>query len=136
MRQPHGCGIKKLRELGHIESEMTLRILKTSISNLEASARACGYRGRYLPSGQLVFVHDGVLFGVDFDLDHLNPRGVTIPLLDDVADDGPIVSENHSLINSFKLRSHRPSEFERFVNYAIRPGIPIAYCSSHVRVLI
>jgi Abortive infection C-terminus len=28
--------IKKLRELGHIQSEMTLRILKTSISNLEA----------------------------------------------------------------------------------------------------
>jgi hypothetical protein len=28
--------IKKLRELGHIESDMTLRILKTSISNLEA----------------------------------------------------------------------------------------------------
>ncbi len=27
---------KKLKELGHIESEMTLRILKTSISNLEA----------------------------------------------------------------------------------------------------
>jgi hypothetical protein len=28
--------VKKLRELGHIESEMTLRILKTSISNLDA----------------------------------------------------------------------------------------------------
>ena len=49
-----------------------------------------GYRGRYLPSGELIFVHDGVLFGVDFDLDHLNPRGTAIPLLNDVADDGPI----------------------------------------------
>ncbi len=28
--------IKKLKELGYIESEMTMRILKTSISNLEA----------------------------------------------------------------------------------------------------
>ena len=51
---------------------------------------AGGYRGRYLPSGHLVFVHDGVLYGMDFDLDDLTPRGVARPLLDDVADKGPI----------------------------------------------
>jgi serine/threonine-protein kinase len=44
-----------------------------------------GYYGRYLPSGHLVFVRDGVLFGVPFDPDRLEVRGAPTPLLDDVA---------------------------------------------------
>jgi serine/threonine-protein kinase len=50
-----------------------------------------GYRGRYLPSGHLIYVHNGVLFAVDFDPDQLNPRGAAVPLLNDVADQGPIL---------------------------------------------
>jgi serine/threonine-protein kinase len=44
-----------------------------------------GYYGRYLPSGHLLFVRDGVLVGVPFDPDRLEVRGATTPLLDDVA---------------------------------------------------
>jgi serine/threonine-protein kinase len=44
-----------------------------------------GYYGRYLPSGHLVFVRDGVLFGVPFNPDRLEVRGAPVPLLDDVA---------------------------------------------------
>jgi serine/threonine-protein kinase len=44
-----------------------------------------GYYGRYLPSGHLVYVHQGVLFGVKFDPERLEVRGTAVPLLDDVA---------------------------------------------------
>jgi serine/threonine-protein kinase len=44
-----------------------------------------GYFGRYLPSGHLVFVHQGTLFGVPFDLSRLQANGIPVPLVDDVA---------------------------------------------------
>jgi len=44
-----------------------------------------GYYGRYLPSGHLVYVHQGVLFGVKFDPQRLETRGAPKPLVQDVA---------------------------------------------------
>jgi serine/threonine protein kinase/Tol biopolymer transport system component len=46
-----------------------------------------GYHGRYLPSRHVVYVHQSTLFAVPFDIESLEPRGVPVPLLDDVADD-------------------------------------------------
>jgi serine/threonine-protein kinase len=50
-----------------------------------------GYYARYVADtgsrGHLVFVHQGVLFGVPFDLDRLQVRGSAAPLLEDVAAD-------------------------------------------------
>ena len=43
-----------------------------------------GYYGRYLPSGQLVYVHQGVLFGVPFDATRLEVRGAPTPLVEDL----------------------------------------------------
>ena len=47
-----------------------------------------GYFGRYLPSGHLVYLHQGTLFAVGFDLDRLEIRGTPSPLLEDVAGNG------------------------------------------------
>jgi serine/threonine-protein kinase len=44
-----------------------------------------GYYGRYLPSGHLVYVYQGVLFAVAFDVDRLETRGAPVPLLEDVS---------------------------------------------------
>jgi len=44
-----------------------------------------GYYGRYLPSGHIVYVHQGALFGVGFDASKLAVRGSPVPLLDDLA---------------------------------------------------
>jgi serine/threonine-protein kinase len=44
-----------------------------------------GYFGRYLPSGHLVYIHQGVLFGVPFDVAHLKLLGTPSPLLEDMA---------------------------------------------------
>jgi serine/threonine-protein kinase len=44
-----------------------------------------GYFGRYLPSGHIVYVHQGVLFGVAFDPVRLEIRGAPVALVDDVA---------------------------------------------------
>jgi Tol biopolymer transport system component/predicted Ser/Thr protein kinase len=43
-----------------------------------------GYFGRYLPSGHLLYVHQGTLLGVPFDLDRLEVKGTPAPLLEDV----------------------------------------------------
>ena len=48
-----------------------------------------GYFGRYLPTsngaGHLVYLHQGTLFAVGFDLDRLEVRGTPVPVLEDVA---------------------------------------------------
>jgi serine/threonine-protein kinase len=44
-----------------------------------------GYYGRYLPAGYLVYVHQGVLFGVKFDPAKLQASGAPVPILQDVA---------------------------------------------------
>src|SRR5262249_30328268 len=46
-----------------------------------------GYFGRYLPGGYLVYVHEGTLFGVGFDVDRLEVKGTPTPLVEDVAGD-------------------------------------------------
>ena len=50
-----------------------------------------GYFGRYLPTGDatghLVYVHEGVLFGVPFDPARLEVRGAAVPILEDLAAD-------------------------------------------------
>jgi len=44
-----------------------------------------GYFGRYLPSGHLVYLHDGTLFAVPFDLDRLELIGQAVPVVEHVA---------------------------------------------------
>ncbi len=43
-----------------------------------------GYHGRYVPSGHLVYLHDGVLIAVPFDLDQLKVTGQITPSIDGV----------------------------------------------------
>ncbi|SPE37377.1 Serine/threonine protein kinase [Candidatus Sulfopaludibacter sp. SbA6] len=44
-----------------------------------------GYFGRYLPSGHLIYVRQGTLFAVPFDLKRLETTGMPAPQLEDVA---------------------------------------------------
>ena len=44
-----------------------------------------GYHGRYLPSGHLVFVHQGTLFAAPFDLDTLETTGAAVPAVEGVS---------------------------------------------------
>jgi serine/threonine-protein kinase len=44
-----------------------------------------GYYGRYLPSGHIVYVHQGALVGVRFNPERLEVLGSPVPILEDVA---------------------------------------------------
>jgi serine/threonine-protein kinase len=44
-----------------------------------------GYHGRYLPSGHLVYVHQGTLFALRFDLDRQEVTGLPVPMLEGLA---------------------------------------------------
>ncbi len=41
-----------------------------------------GYFGRYVPSGHLIYMHQGTLFAVRFDIDRLETMGRAVPALD------------------------------------------------------
>jgi serine/threonine-protein kinase len=41
-----------------------------------------GYHGRYLPSGHVVYVHDGTLFALPFDLARLEANGAAVPVIE------------------------------------------------------
>ena len=43
-----------------------------------------GYYGRYLPSGHLVYLHEGTLFAAPFDLDRLELAGQPVPAVERV----------------------------------------------------
>ena len=45
-----------------------------------------GYFGRYVPSGHLLYIHAGTLYGVAFDLAHLETRGTPVPLVENLTD--------------------------------------------------
>jgi serine/threonine-protein kinase len=68
--------------VGLDDAEIGVIALKTGATKIVHSG---GYYGRYVPSGHLVYVHQGVLFGVAFDVDRLEIRGAPVPLADDVA---------------------------------------------------
>jgi serine/threonine-protein kinase len=85
---PGGHAILVTRDTGSGTANVEVLSLSTGLTTVVAPG---GYRGRYLPNGHLLFVHEGVLFGVAFDLERLQPRGVPVPLLDDVADNGAII---------------------------------------------
>ena len=40
-----------------------------------------GYYGRYLPSGHVVYVHEGTLFAIPFDLNRLETTGPSVPVI-------------------------------------------------------
>ncbi len=46
-----------------------------------------GYLGRYVPSGHLVYMHEGTLFAAPFDLDHLELAGPAVPAVEGITAD-------------------------------------------------
>jgi len=74
--------------LGFEDASITAVSLKTG--EMKILVRG-GYYARYLSTGDatgdLVYVHDGVLFAVPFDPARLELRGTAVPLLEDVAGD-------------------------------------------------
>jgi eukaryotic-like serine/threonine-protein kinase len=43
-----------------------------------------GFHARYLPSGHLVYMHEGTLFAVPFDIKRLDVKGQAVPILEGV----------------------------------------------------
>jgi len=62
-----------------------------------------GYFGRYVPSGHLVYIHQGTLFAVGFDLDRLEVRGTPAPLLQDVAGNAATGGGHYDVVKNATL---------------------------------
>ena len=70
-------------------SESNFNTASLEVVSLSTGERKVIYRGgsygRYVPSGHLVFVNAGTLFGVPFDLDRLEVQGSPVPVLQQVS---------------------------------------------------
>jgi Tol biopolymer transport system component/predicted Ser/Thr protein kinase len=64
--------------------DASIEVVRLSTGERKTLQRG-GYFGRYLPSGHLVYMHQGTLFGVPFDAARLELRGTPTPILEDVA---------------------------------------------------
>jgi predicted Ser/Thr protein kinase len=64
--------------------EATIEVVSLKTGKAKTLLRG-GYFGRYLPSGHLIYVHQGNLFAVPFNLGRLETRGAPVPILNDVA---------------------------------------------------
>ncbi|HUA59307.1 MAG TPA: protein kinase [Verrucomicrobiae bacterium] len=67
---------------GFDSANIEVLLLKTGETRI---VQRGGYFGRYLASGHLVFLHNGTLFGVPFDLGRYETRGLPAPVFEDVA---------------------------------------------------
>jgi len=65
-----------------------------------------GYYGRYAESGHLLFVNDGTLFAVPFDVDSLQIAGSVAPVAEGVADDPGSGGAQYS-VSSNGILAHR-----------------------------
>jgi serine/threonine-protein kinase len=63
--------------------DSTIGVLSLKTGQIKIVQRG-GYYGRYLPSGHLVFVHQGTMFGVPFDLKRMETRGMPAPVFEDL----------------------------------------------------
>ncbi len=68
--------------VGMDDANIEVMVLKTGATKI---LHRGGYYGRYLPSGYLVYVHQGVLFGAAFDLDRLELKDAPTPIIEQVA---------------------------------------------------
>jgi Tol biopolymer transport system component len=72
------------RAVGISYEDATIDVLSLKTGEVKVVHRG-GYFGRYVPGGYLLYLHQGTLFGVRFDLERLEVRGTPVPLLEDVA---------------------------------------------------
>jgi serine/threonine-protein kinase len=68
--------------VGMEDASIEVTVLKSGVTKVLHHG---GYYGRYLPSGHLVYVREGVLFGVAFDPDRMELQGTPTPLVEDLA---------------------------------------------------
>jgi hypothetical protein len=64
--------------------EASVQVLSLKTGQRKTVQRG-GFYGRYLPSGHLIYIHAGTLYGMPFDLDRLEPNGPPSILLENVA---------------------------------------------------
>jgi len=70
---------------GNGYDDANIEVLSLKSGQRTVVANQVGYYGRYLPSGHLVYIHEGVLFAVPFNPATLKTRGTPLPVVDDVS---------------------------------------------------
>ena len=72
-----------------------------------------GYHGRYVPTGHLLYVHAGTLYGVRFDLDRLETTSSPVPVIEHIAATPVSGSAQYSFALGRHARLHSGEHAER-----------------------
>ena len=64
--------------------EANIEVLSLKTGEFKAVQRG-GYFGRYLPSGHLIYLHQGTLYAVPFDPARFETRGMPVPVVQEIA---------------------------------------------------
>jgi serine/threonine-protein kinase len=81
---PRGKAVLYTAGIGFGDYEDASLVVHTLEGDTKKVLHRGGYHGRYIPSGHLVFIHEGTLFAASFDLDRLELTGQPVPALDSV----------------------------------------------------
>jgi serine/threonine-protein kinase len=81
---PGGKGVLYTTAPSAIEWEDASLVVRPLLAGERKVVQQGGYYGRYLPSGHLVYVHDGTLFAAPFDLDRLQVTGQAVPVVEGI----------------------------------------------------
>src|SRR5262245_56577047 len=75
-----------------------------------------GHYGRYVPSGHLIYMQQGTLFAVRFDLDRLEAVGQAVPAIDGVSANGAISGSAQLAMSSDGTLVYVPDEYAKQIN--------------------
>jgi serine/threonine-protein kinase len=72
--------------IGEDPAQSRIAVHSLSTGKTVIVAKAASY-GRYLPTGYLTYVREGTLYGMAFDVDHMDTVGPAVPILDGISHD-------------------------------------------------
>ena len=81
---PGGKAVLFTANSGGINFEDSILVVQVLATGQRKTVYRGGFHGRYLPNGHLVFIHEGTLFGVPFDLKRLETTGQVAPVVEQV----------------------------------------------------
>jgi serine/threonine-protein kinase len=85
---PGGKGLLFSTYISPLRADGASTVVMSLADRRRKTVQRGGTYGRYLPSGHLVYISNGTLFAVPFDLERMQSTGTSVPVLQDVAYNG------------------------------------------------
>jgi Tol biopolymer transport system component len=113
---PGGKGVLFTSNTSYLNYEESSLVILSLADGRRKTVYRGGFYGRYLPSGHLVFIHEGTLFAVPFDLKRLETIGQAAPVVEQVISNLGIAAAQFSFSQSGTLAYLRGTSAQQDVS--------------------